>query len=171
LPDILQSQTESLPARVKRYFGALDTLDADAAAGFFAPGATVRLPGLAPILGRAAIRRALVQFLLDVDDLRHAPVQLWTAGNLSVFEADMTLTLAGRTTLAFPVTHIIRWVDGLIGEARVNVYLESRMAVAMSAFDRARKTIQPCPNHRSIGRLTPAGRNGNSILRPCPADA
>jgi hypothetical protein len=123
---------------VKRYFGALDTLDADAVASFFAVGATVRLPGLAPILGRAAIRRALVQFSLDVDDLRHAPVQLWTAGNLSVFEADMTLTFAGRTALAFPVTHIIRWVDGLIGEARVNVYLESRMAVALSAFDRQR---------------------------------
>jgi hypothetical protein len=156
---------------VKRYFGALDTLDADAAAAFFTPGATVRLPGLAPILGRAAIRRVLVQFLLDVDDLRHTPVQLWTAGNLSVFEADMTLTLAGPTTLAFPVTHIIRWVDGLIDEARIDVYLESRMAVAMSAFDRARRAVPPYPNHKSIGRLTPAGRNGNSILRPCPADA
>ncbi len=77
-----------------------------------------------------------MQFLLTVDDLRHAPVQLWTGVGLSVFEADMTLTLADRTTLVFPVTHIIRWVDGLIAEARVNVYLESRMAVAISAFDR-----------------------------------
>src|ERR1017187_10562923 len=134
----IRSDSESLPARVMRDFGALDTLDADAVASFFAVGATVRLPGLAPILGRAAIRRALVQFSLDVDDLRHAPVQLWTAGNLSVFEADKTLTFAGRTALAFPVTHIIRWVDGLIDEARVNVYLESRMAVALSAFDRQR---------------------------------
>jgi hypothetical protein len=141
LPETLlsiRSDAESLPARVKRYFGALDTLDADAVASFFAVGATVKLPGLAPILGRAAIRRAMVQFSLDVDDLRHAPVQLWIAGNVSVFEADMTLTLADRTTLAFPVTHIIRWVDGLIDEACVNVYLESRMAVAMSAFDRMR---------------------------------
>jgi hypothetical protein len=73
---------------------------------------------------------------LDVDDLRHVPVQLWTAGNLSIFEADMTLKLAVGSTLAFPVTHIIRWVNGLIQEARVNVYLESRMAVALSAFDR-----------------------------------
>lgn len=170
-PVSIASELESLPARVKRYFSALDTLDADAAAGFFAPGATVRLPGLAPILGRAAIRRVLVQFLLDVDDLRHTPVQLWTAGSLSVFEADMTLTLAGPTTLAFPVTHIIRWVGGLIDEARIDVYLESRMAVAISAFDRARGAAQPYPSHKSIGRLTPAGRNGSSILRPCPADA
>lgn len=124
--------------RVRKYFGALETLDADAAASFFAAGATVRLPGLAPILGRAAIRRALVQFSLDVDDLRHAPVQLWTAPSVSVFEADMTLTLAGRATLTFPVTYIMRWVDGLIHEARLNVYLESRMAVAMSAFARGR---------------------------------
>lgn len=138
LPVSIRSDAESLPARVKRYFGALDTLDADAVAAFFALGATVRLPGLAPIFGRAAIRRALVQFSLDVDDLRHAPVQLWTARNVSVFEADMTLTLADGATLAFPVTHIMRWVDGMIDEARVNVYLESRMAVAMSAFDRMR---------------------------------
>jgi hypothetical protein len=172
------SEGESLPERAKRYFGALDTLDADAAASFFAVGATVRLPGMAPILGRAAIRRALVQLSLDVDGLRHAPVQLWTAGNLAVFEADMTLTLAGPTTIAFPVTHIVRWVDGMIHEARVDVYLESRMAVAMSAFDRLRSSDRPDRpggpsylNHKSMGRFTPAGRNGNSILRPCPADA
>jgi hypothetical protein len=166
---------DALTARVRTYFGALDTLDADAVAAFFAIGASVRLPGLAPISGRAAIRRALVQFSLDVDDLRHAPVQLWTAGNLSIFEADMTLTFAGRTPLAFPVTHIIRWVDGLIDEARVNVYLESRMALAMAVFDRTRNIDRPgglsYPSHKSIGRVTPAGRNGSSILRPCPADA
>ncbi len=123
---------------MNRYFSALDALDADSVASFFAAGATVRLPGLAPILGRAAIRRALVQFSLDVDDLRHAPVELWTARGLSVFDADMTLTLAGRAPLTFPVTHIIRWVDGLIDEVRVNAYMESRMALAMSAFDHAR---------------------------------
>jgi len=134
----IRNEAEPLPARVKRYFGALESLDADAAASFFAVSASVRLPGLAPILGRSAIRRVLVQFLLDVDDLRHAPVQLWTAGNLAIFEADMTLTLADRSTIAFPVTHIIRWVGGQIEEARVNVYLESRMAVALSAFDRMR---------------------------------
>lgn len=121
------------------YFGALDTLDADAVASFFAVGATVGLPGLAPIVGKAAIRRALVQFSLDVDDLRHSTVQLWTAGNLSVFEADMTLTLANQTSLTFPVTHILRWVDGLIDDARVNIYLESRIAVAMSAFGRMQR--------------------------------
>jgi hypothetical protein len=136
-----RSDAESLPARAKRYFGALDTLDADAVASFFAVGATVRLPGMAPILGRAAIRRALVQFSLDVEDLRHAPVQLWTAGHLSVFEADMTLTLADRMTVSLPVTHIVRWVDGMIDEAGVSIYLESRMAVAMSAFDRLRTAI------------------------------
>jgi hypothetical protein len=137
-PVSIRNEVESLQARVNKYFGALDSLDADAVALYFANGATVRLPGLGPIVGRAAIRRALVQFSLDVDDLRHAPVQLWTGRNLSVFEADMTLTPAGRTPLVFPVTHIIRWVDGLIHDARVDVYLESRMAVAMSAFARLR---------------------------------
>jgi len=168
----IRSDADALQEHVRSYFAALDALDADEVAAFFAAGATVRLPGLAPILGRSAIRRALVQFSLDVDDLRHAPVQLWTAGNLAVFDADMTLTLAERNTLAFPVTHIIRWVDDLIDEARVDVYLESRMAVAMSAFDRLRSAPGlSYPSQRSIGRLTPAGRNGNSILRPCPADA
>jgi len=137
-PVSMRSETESLAARVNKYFSALEALDADVAASFFAVGATVRLPGLAPILGRASIRRALVQFSLDVDDLRHAPVQLWTARGLSVFEADMTLKLAGSTSLTFPITYIIRWVDGLIDEARVSVYMESRMALAVSAFDHAR---------------------------------
>ena len=121
--------------------------------------------------GRSAIRRALVQFSLDIDDLRHAPVQLWSAGNVSVFEADMMLTLADHTTLAFPVTHIFHWVDGMIDDARVNVYLESRLAVAMSAFDRTGQAIADFPSHKSIGLRTPSGRNGSSILRPWPADA
>jgi len=147
----LRSEPEPLPARVKRYFGALEALDADAIVSFFSAGAAMRLPGLAPIVGRAAIRRALVQFSLDVDDLHHVPVQLWAAGNLSIFEADMTLRLASGPTLAFPVTHVIRWVGGLIHEARVNVYLESRMAIAMSAFDRDIRAVLRTAGLRARG--------------------
>lgn len=132
----IRSDGESLRSRVKRYFGALDTLDADTVASFCASGAMVRLSGATPILGREAIRKALVRFSLGVDDLHHEPVLLWTAGSLSVFEADVTLTLADHSTLTFPVTHIIRWAEGLIEEARVNIYLESRLQLAMSAFDR-----------------------------------
>jgi hypothetical protein len=125
--------------RVQKCFRVLDTLDADAIASFFATGATVRLQGASPIPGRAAIRKALVQLSLDVDELHHDAVTLWTAGNLSVLEADVTVTLGDRTTIAFPATYSIRWSEGLIEEASVNVYLESRMAVAMSAFDRVRR--------------------------------
>jgi hypothetical protein len=156
---------------VNRFFGSLDALDADAVASFFAAGATLTLPGNAPILGRAAIRRALVRFSLAVDELRHQSVQLWTAGNLSIFEADVTLTLADRNALSFPVTHILRWVDGVIEQARVNVYLESRVALAISAFDRTGTGYAEVPSHKSIGLRTPSGRNGSSILRPWPADA
>ena len=122
--------------RVKRYFAALDTLDADAVAAFFANRAAVRLPGATALVGPEAIRKALARFSLGVEELHHEAVLLWTAGSLSVFEADVTLTLADRSTLTFPVTHILRWVDGLIAEASVNVYLESRLKLAMSAFDR-----------------------------------
>jgi hypothetical protein len=80
-----------------------------------------------------------VQLSLDVDELHHDPVVLWTAGSVSLLEADVTLTLADRTTIAFPATYSIRWAEGLIEEASVNLYLESRMAVAMSAFDRVRR--------------------------------
>lgn len=132
----IRSDGESLRSRVKRYFGALDTLDADTVASFYASGATVRLPGTMPILGRQAIRKALVRFSLGVDELHHEPVLLWSAGSLSVFEADVTLTLVDRSTLTFPVTHIIRWAEGLIEDASVNIYLESRLELAMSAFDR-----------------------------------
>ena len=130
---------EFFQTRVKKYFRLLDTLDADAAASFFATGATVRLAGASPISGRAAIRKALVQLSLDVDELHHDPGMLWTAGSLSLLEADVTLTLGDRTTIAFPATYSLRWAEGLIEEASVNLYLESRLAVAMSAFDRVRR--------------------------------
>jgi hypothetical protein len=130
---------EFLQKRVRKCFGVLDTLDADAVAVFFAAGATVRLAGASPISGRAAIRKALVQLSLDAEELHHHQVTLWTAGNLSVLEADVTVTLADRTTIAFPATYSIRWAEGLIEEASVNLYLESRMAVAMSMFDRIQR--------------------------------
>ena len=130
---------EFLQMRVRKYFRVLDTLDADALASFFSTGATVRLAGASPILGRAAIRKAFVQLSLEVDELRHDPVTLWTAGSLSVLEADVTLTLGDHTTTAFPATYSLRWVEGLIEEASVNLYLESRIAIAMSAFDRVRR--------------------------------
>jgi SnoaL-like protein len=170
LPDTI-STAGALRQRVTTYFGALDRLDADEVASFFAREATVRLPGAAPILGRTAIRKAMVQFSLNVDELHHEPVELFTAGDLSVFEADMTLNLADHTALSFPVTHIIRWVDGLIEQTAVNIYLESRLAVALSAFDRTRAGYAGAPSHKSIGFRTPCGRNGNAILRPWPAEA
>ena len=157
--------------RVESYFSALDSLDADAIASYFAPEATVSIAGAAPIVGQAAIRKALVELSLRMDDLHHEPVQLFSTGNVSVFEADMNVTLADGTALRFPVTHIIRWVDGLIADARVNVYLEARLALALSAFDRTRTAYAELPSHKSMGRRTPAGRNGSSILRPCPAEA
>ena len=160
-----------LRQRVYQYFGALDSLDADEVASFFLPEAAMQLPGVAPILGRAAIRKALIQFSLQVDELHHQPVQIFAAGNLSVFEADMTLTLADLTTLTFPVTHILRWVDGFVEQASVSIYLESRLAVALSAFDRMRAGYAEAPSHKSIGFRTPRGRNGSSILRPWPAEA
>jgi hypothetical protein len=125
--------------RVKKCFRVLDTLDADAVAAFFSTAATVRLAGASPILGRTAIRKAFVHLSVDVDELHHDPVMLWTAGSLSVLEADVTVTLGDRTTITFPATYSMQWAEGLIEGASVNLYLESRMAVAMSAFDRVRR--------------------------------
>lgn len=145
----------------------------DAVASYFAPDATLTLPGLTPIQSRSAIRSALVQLSLALDELHHEPVQLWTSGSLSVFEADVTLRLDGRRSIRIPVTHVLRWEGGAIQEVGVCVYLESRLALALSAFERARFTgayFGP-PSHRSIGLRTPSGRNGSAILRPCPADA
>jgi len=143
----VRDEAEPLPQRVKSFFGALDSLDADATAAFFAPGATVRLQGIEPLVGQSAIRRGLVEFSLGVDELSHESVQLWVAGSLSVFEADVTLKTAERPALTFPVTHIVRWRGGLIQEATVEIYMEARLAVAMAAFNRLRA---PQPGVRKL---------------------
>ncbi len=124
--------------RVGRYFRVLDSLDADAVAALFTNAGVIRLPGAGPLTGRAAIRKAMVKLSLSVEELHHELVSLWSAGNLAVLEADVSLTLTDGTTIAFPATYSVRCVDGLIAEASASVYLESRLAVAMSWFDRAR---------------------------------
>ena len=131
-------RSESLPPRVARCFRAIDSMDADAMASFFAAGAAVRLPGVSPIIGATAISKAFVQFCLEVDELHHDPVLLWIAGDLSVLEADVKVTLTDHTMIAFPATYTIRWAGSLIQEAGLDIYMESRVAVAMSAFDRLR---------------------------------
>ncbi len=124
-----------IPAATQ-FFATLDTLDVDAIAAFYAPHAAVQLPGGPVITARAAIRQALLRFSLAVDDLRHECIQLWSGGELTIFEADLTVTPAGRAALTFPVTHVLRWAAGRIVEQRVSLYLESRLALALASFER-----------------------------------
>jgi ketosteroid isomerase-like protein len=154
----------AFPERVTRCFRAVDTMDADALAEHFASEATLRLPGTSRIAGRAAIRTAFVQFSLEVEELRHEPVTLWTAGNLSVLDADVTFTLADQTVTTFPVTYSIRWAGDLIEEASVSIYLEARTAVALSVFQRAQvSTPVSAINNPATPAITPI--TGNIILR------
>jgi hypothetical protein len=119
--------------RVEQCFAAIDCLDADAVASFFANNAVVRLPGLPPLTGKSAIRRAFVQFSLAVEEMRHQVVLSWTRPRVTVFEADLTVTLVGGAAIALPVTYVLRWVDGVIEDARLDIYLESRLALAISS--------------------------------------
>jgi ketosteroid isomerase-like protein len=121
---------------VKRFFQALDALDADAVAAFFTDHAIVRLPGAAPVEGRSAIRKTIIQLSLALDEIHHDTVSLWVSGDLSVYEADVKLNPAGRSLIAFPATYIIRWRKSLIEQVRVSIYLESRLSLAISSFDR-----------------------------------
>ena len=88
--------------------------------------------------GRTAIRKALVQFLLGVDVILQEEVAFWSSADFCVVDADVRLTLAGGTTLAFPLTCTMRSRQGLIEEAVVHLYLESRLALAVARFDRVR---------------------------------
>lgn len=92
--------------------------------------------------GRTAIRKALVQFFLSVDGIRQEEIAFWSSGDFFVVDTDVTLTLASGTTLAFPVTCSMRWRDGLIQEAIIHMYLESRLALAMARFDRIRGAVR-----------------------------
>lgn len=126
--------TEDDEARVRQYFGTLETLDADAIASFLAHSARVRLTGMYPMSGRAEIRRALIRFLAGVDGIRHEPVMLWMDRGVCVMEADIIIQkTSDRAAIRIPVTHVLRWKNGLIEDCQIRFYLEARTAMALPA--------------------------------------
>jgi SnoaL-like domain len=135
-PEVSGGPGEPLPARVRRCFRALDTLDATSVTAFFAEGAALRLPGIRPIRGSAAIRKALAHLFAAVGELRHESLSLRSGESIVVFQADLKMRLACGMAFSFPATYTMRWNAGLIEEASITIYLESRMTGALWAFDR-----------------------------------
>jgi hypothetical protein len=121
--------------RILHFFSAVDTLDADAAASFFAPKATWSMDGTCAISGRILIRRALVKCFTHVHGLRHQPVMLWVRNAVSIFEADLTILREEQTALTIPVTHVLRWRNDLIEDSHTHFYCEAQFLSALRALN------------------------------------
>ena len=124
-------------ARATEYARALDSFDAAGIASYYAKDAVARVAGASPIRGRDAIRQSLARFLGTVESTRHTHVMLWIGDDVSVLEADVTLTLTDRSVVTLPVTYVHHWRDEMIEAAEVRFYLEARLAGAISTFERA----------------------------------
>ena len=129
-----REREDVLQQRILRFFSAVDTLDADSAASFFARDARWSMDGTCAIAGRVLIRRALVKCFTHVHGLRHQPVMLWVRNAVSVLEADLTILLEERTTLTIPVTHVVRWRNDLIEESHTHFYPEAQFLSAVRAL-------------------------------------
>ncbi len=121
--------------RILRFFSAVDTLDADAAASFFAHDARWSMDGTRAISGRVLIRRALIKCFTHVHRLRHQPVMLWVRNAVSVFEADLTILREEEAELTIPVTHVLRWRNDLIEVSHTHFYCEAQFLSALRALN------------------------------------
>lgn len=111
-------------AQPERLVAAMEQFDLDGAVAWFSPKARLYFCGMRVASGRPAIRRLLLPWFANLEDFRHRTIALWSAGGVSVVEADVRYRSAGRCPVSIPVTSILRWSGGQIEDCRVNTWRE-----------------------------------------------
>jgi hypothetical protein len=113
----------NMQLRTREFLQICDEGDVDAALSFFTPGAVVRTPDTAPVIGRSALRRTILPCFANLLNIHHEPLLLWAHDPLCIAECDVTLTRADHAIVCVPVTYVVRWTDKLISDLQINWYV------------------------------------------------
>lgn len=108
---------------VDRVFEAIDGKKADEYAAFFAEDASFRFGNTEPIVGRRAIRDAMVIFFSTIKGLRHEVVGIWRGewdrGEVYSVETEVTYTRNDDAVVSLPATSTIRLEGDSIQDWRI----------------------------------------------------
>lgn len=118
----MQSVTEV--STVTGVFQTIDRMDADEYASYFAEDARFRFGNAEPIVGRRAIRDAMVIFFSTIKGLRHEVVGIWKGewerGDVYSVETEVTYTRKDDAVVSsLPATSTIRMEGDRIQDWRI----------------------------------------------------
>jgi hypothetical protein len=102
----------------------VDTLDVDLIASRLTRTARLRFGHALGATGKPAIRQVLVQAANQVDYVRHETIELWSRGNVAVFESDVTVVRFGSGAVRLPVTHVLQKEGHLISDWYMWTYID-----------------------------------------------
>ncbi|MET8425156.1 nuclear transport factor 2 family protein [Nocardia sp. NPDC004860] len=99
---------------------AVDTLDAEGFAEFFAPDGRITFGNVPALEGRSAVAAGCAGFFGTIDGMHHDIVNEWVVGNDTIVELTVTYTRKDGRKVSIPVASIWTVGDsGLIDEYRV----------------------------------------------------
>lgn len=108
---------------ITRVFGSIDEMKADEYASYFAEDASFRFGNAEPIVGRRAIRDAMVVFFSTIMALRHEVVGVWEGewarGDVYSVETEVSYTRTDDGVVSLPATSTMRMCGDLIQDWRI----------------------------------------------------
>ncbi|MDV2996895.1 MAG: hypothetical protein N4J56_006600 [Chroococcidiopsis sp. SAG 2025] len=104
---------------VREYFVTVDKLNVDNIIANFVENGQFRFGNAEPVVGKEAIRDALVKFFSAIKAMHHENVGLWLGDSSAVFEAEVTYTRQDGTTVTLPCVSILRFRDNFIYDFRM----------------------------------------------------
>jgi ketosteroid isomerase-like protein len=110
-----------VPDWVRRHYLLVDAAELDRYIEDFAEDAELRFGSAPPVRGRAAIREALAAGHAR-HAMRHAYVNVWEQGDITIIEFEVQYTLPGDQIVTLPSLAIVRRTrDRLIDQLRVYI--------------------------------------------------
>jgi ketosteroid isomerase-like protein len=107
---------------VRRLFAALDEMEVDKAITFFTENARYQFGNAEPVVGRTAIREAVVSSFPLFKTVHHSIQTAWEQGNELIVQLQITHTLQNGKVVKLPAADVFQFEGNLI--RNVQVYID-----------------------------------------------
>lgn len=110
---------------VKKLFESIDKKDAAGFASFLTEDASFRFGSAQAVSGRANIDKAVTDFFLTMQSLRHNILNVWDEADTLICEGEATYVMPDGRQITLPFVNIFKMKDGLIADYRIYIDTQS----------------------------------------------
>lgn len=106
---------------VAQVFTDIDALDADKFVAHLTPDVAFRFGNADPVIGRAAVKEAVVGFWATIDGLTHHMRNVWELGDTAIVQADVEYRRKDGKTVTVPNADILTYDGDLVRDWRIYI--------------------------------------------------